>query len=392
MTRLSEKQKRERDRARGEEVFEPLHGSTVKAMFNLIRNLYGNPHNLGTAVRPFTEEYDWKQLQAKATLADYLELLRELAKTDEGAYDKLYKADPTVALTFPEYKKDNPQSPTKLAELKAKYNPDIYLITDDERKYATGGHSEARQQADQAFRAKSEAYYSQRSAGPPPEAVALSTKSATQSAGGEPPRALPKDSDVLSHISSDVLSTPGRERPKFGSVIVKALEKGEELPDIKALLKLSDQEYYDLILKRQKLTDERLDGSRKFLNIMYPEARGELDTYEMLKQKTAKIFEKFKPMRQAQEEKEQKEFLAKNPQVAKRFENRDIVMKNYKNKDELKMGIILGVATPEQKAQASKVYKELFGDSYFQVMPPSHFRGSQQMKQFRFPIELLDIS
>jgi len=62
----------------------------------------------------------------------------------------------------------------------------------------------------------------------------------------------------------------------------------------------------------------------------------------------------------------------------------------YKNNDELKMGIVLGVATPEQKAKASAIYRQYFGDSYFQAMPASHFRGSQQMKQFRFPKELLD--
>jgi hypothetical protein len=69
---------------------------------------------------------------------------------------------------------------------------------------------------------------------------------------------------------------------------------------------------------------------------------------------------------------------------------RNSVKPFYKTNDELKMGIILGVATPEQKAKASAIYKQYFGDLYFQAMPASQFRGSQQMKQFRFPKELLD--
>ena len=193
MPRLTEKQKRERARDRGEAVFEPMNGATVKAMFNLIRNLFGNPRNLGSATNPFTDEYDWKQLQATATPYDYIQLLKELAKTDERAYNKLYKEDPTTEITFGEYKKANPPSPAKIAELKAKYNPDIYLITSDERKYVTGQHSEARRLEDKAFREKSEAYFKTLSStGPPSEAIALSTSSATQSAGGEPPRAQPR--------------------------------------------------------------------------------------------------------------------------------------------------------------------------------------------------------
>lgn len=394
MPRNTEKQKRERDRKYGKEVFEPLHGNTVKAMFNLIRNLYGNPHNLGTTDNKWTEEYDWKSLQAELTHEDFNELLFELAKTDRRAYQTLYTNKPSeTALTFEEHRKQNPPSPAKVAQLKSKYPGEVYLITPEERQYIRGvipaGDAEFRARSDE-FLAKQEA---ERTAGPPPEAIALSTKSATQSAGGgESPRAFPREGDRLSRISSDVISTVGTDRPKYGSVMTEALGTGEELPDLKALMKLSDREYYDLILKRQKLTDERRDGSRKFLNIMYPEARGVLDDYEMLKQKTANIFEKFKPMRQAQQEREQKEFIAKNPQVAKRIENHRIVMENYKDIDGVKMGIIMGVATPEQKAQASKVYKELFGDSYFLAKPASHFRGSSQLSQFRFPRELLDIS
>jgi hypothetical protein len=320
MPRLTEKQKRDKARARGEEVFEPMNGSTVKAMFNLIRNLYGNPHNLGTDTRPFSDEYDWKQLQAKATLADYLELLKELAKTDERAYAKLYKADPTIALTFQQYKKDNPLSPAKVAELKAKYNPSIYLITDDERKYVSGGHSEARKVADQAFRERSEAYFSHVS-GPPAQAVALSTKSATQSAGGEPPRALPKESDDLSHVSSDVLSSPGRERPKYGSVMTKALATGDELPDIRAILKLSDQDYLDLLQKRQKAVNEEFakfkpytvfrakdsppSAPTGFEYLMYPEAKFEAEK-EMLRQKTKEIYYRLRDERFAREREERR--------------------------------------------------------------------------------------
>jgi len=322
MPRLSEKQKRDKARARGEEVFEPMNGATVKAMFNLIRNLYGNPHNLGTDTRPFTSEYDWKQLQATATLSDYGELLKELAKTDERAYNKLYKLDPSIGLTFQQYKSDNPPSPAKIAELKAKYDPKIYLITDDERKYVSGGHSEERKLADQAFRARSEAYFSQvSSAGPPAEAVALSTKSATQAAGGEPPRALPKDGDVLSRVSSDVLSTPSRERPKFGSVMVKALETGGELPDIKALLRLSDEDYLALIQKRQKLVDDEMKRVKPGVSyrakngpptapigleyLLYPEAKFEADK-EMLRERSDKIFYKLRDERFAREREERR--------------------------------------------------------------------------------------
>jgi len=78
--------------------------------------------------------------------------------------------------------------------------------------------------------------------------------------------------------------------------------------------------------------------------------------------------------------------------IDKIFKLRSTVMENYKNTSEIKMGITLGVATPEQKAEASKAYVDLFGDSYFIVKPASHFRNSSQMKQFRFPKELLNIS
>ena len=305
MPRLSEKQKRERAKERGETVFEPLPGPTVKSMFNLVRNLYGNPHNLGSKSNPWTEEYDWKQLQATATHHDYIELLKELAKTDERAYNKLYQEDPTVSISFAEYKKDNLLDPVRTAQLKAKYNPNFYLVSTDDRQYISGQLSEERRLADEQFKAKSEAYFSQLSAGPPAEAVALSTKSATQSAGGEPPRALPRDGDRLSRVSSDVLSTPGRERPKFGSVISKALATGAELPDIKALLKLPDQEYLDLITKRQTAVNEayaQVNPGKVFRakngppsapagyeSYMYPEATMESEVSN-LKEKTKEIF------------------------------------------------------------------------------------------------------
>ena len=286
MPRLTEKQKRDKARARGEEVFEPVNGATIKAMFNVIRNLYGNPHNLGTSTRPWTDEYDWKQLQATATLSEYLELLKEVAKTDERAYNKLYQFDPTIGITFQQYKKDNPPSPSEIARLKAKYDPNIYLITDDERKYATGGHSEARQQADQAFKARSEAYFSQvSSAGPPAEAVALSTKSATQAAGGEPPRAQPRSTvssrgrgrggsavgsgvtreqfeakkaevdEDLSSVSIDVTKTP---KKTFGPLMTEKLATAAELPTFQALLKLPDEDLIGLLRKREKVIDEKI--------------------------------------------------------------------------------------------------------------------------------------
>ena len=70
-------------------------------------------------------------------------------------------------------------------------------------------------------------------------------------------------------------------------------------------------------------------------------------------------------------------------------EVRNKLKQHYKSDDEIKMGIVLGVAKPEDKANASYYYKKFYGDSYFQVMPASHFRNSQQMKQFRFPTELV---
>jgi hypothetical protein len=215
MPRLTEKQKRDRARDRGEVVFEPLPGSTVKAMFNLIRNLYGNPHNLGSISKPFTDEYDWKQLQAKATYADYIELLEELAKTDERAYNKLNKESALTAYTFEQYKRENLLDPKKTRELKAKYNPNLYLINEDERQYITGELSDAKKREDEAFKAKSEAYFSQKSsAGPPSEAIALSTQSATQSAGGEPPRAQPRST----------VSSRGRGR---GGSVVSSLSRAQ---------------------------------------------------------------------------------------------------------------------------------------------------------------------
>jgi len=78
--------------------------------------------------------------------------------------------------------------------------------------------------------------------------------------------------------------------------------------------------------------------------------------------------------------------------IDKIFKVQKTVMAHYKNTSELKMGIVLGVATPEQKAEASRAYIDFFGDSSFIAKSASQFRGSQQMKQFRFPKELLDIS
>lgn len=353
MPRLTEKQKRERARARGEVVFEPMNGATVKAMFNLIRNLFGNPHNLGSATKPFTDEYDWKQLQAKAEYWEYYELLKELAKTDERAYNKLYKDDPTIAYTFEQYKRDNPPSPAKIAELKAKYNPDIYLITDDERKYVTGQHSQARRLEDEAFRARSEAYFSQlSSAGPPAEAVALSSRSATQSAGGEPPRAQPRSTvssrgrgrggsavgsgltheqfegrkaevdEELSAVSTDVLSvTP--KRKTLGPLMSEAISAGAELPTLKALLKLTDEDYINLLEKREKIIDPKIKADylratgnvllayklpggppgvkEKYIDELYPEAKGDAETIKMLKAKTQEVFARFQPLRKAKE-------------------------------------------------------------------------------------------
>jgi hypothetical protein len=321
MPRNTEKQKRDKARARGEEVFEPMNGSTVKAMFNLIRNLYGNPHNLGTTENKFTDEYDWKALQAKATQEDYDELLFELAKTDRRAYDKLYSLDPTVALTFEEFKKANPPSPAKVAELKAKYPGETYLVTPEERQYLRG----VIPAGDAEFKAKSEVFLAkketERPAGPPPEAVALSTKSGTQSAGGEPPRAFPRDGDRLSRISSSVLSTPSRERPKYGSVMAKALETGAELPDLKALLKLSDQDYLDLLTKRQKVVNEAYasvnpgkvfrakdsppSAPKGYESYLYPESTMNSEL-SMLQEKTKEIYYRLRDERFAREREERK--------------------------------------------------------------------------------------
>ena len=76
--------------------------------------------------------------------------------------------------------------------------------------------------------------------------------------------------------------------------------------------------------------------------------------------------------------------------MAKILQVRDSVKPFYKDDWGIKMGIILGVATPEQKAKASSIYKQYFDYFYYEAMPASHFRGSSQMKQFRFPKELLD--
>jgi hypothetical protein len=346
MPRNTEKQKRDKARARGEAVFEPMNGATVKAMFNLIRNLFGEPHNLGSASRPFTDEYDWKQLQATAQPYDYAELLKELAKTDERAYNKLYKDDPTIAYTFQQYKRDNPPSPAKVAELKAKYNPDIYLITGDERKYVTGQHSQARRLEDEAFRARSEAYFSQlSSAGPPAEAVSLSTNSATQSAGGEPPRALPRSTvssrgrgrggsavgsgltreqfegrkadvdEELSAVSTDVTSkTP--KRKTYGPLMSEALATGAELPTSKALQNLPDEDYIQLLRKREKDIDVKIKADalertgnvllaykakgiyptvkEKYEHLLYPEAQHDPELLAVLKARTRQSFENLK--------------------------------------------------------------------------------------------------